>query len=172
MANATYLNGARRASWSSRPCNAAGAPSHIFIPNASTPGPPTSRAVQVNQGSFGADHRRSPPTELETRLHLALATVQPSSSLVVKPGLCQSRNLFRDATLGFGKTASSAERLKQPLNDSLDAAFNSGVNGSESAQAKYPCFFRILSENCLKIICGADFQHGAKCECIRLNFLV
>jgi RHS repeat-associated protein len=41
MACAIYLNGARRASWSSRPCNAAGAPSHIFIPNASTQGPPT-----------------------------------------------------------------------------------------------------------------------------------
>jgi len=30
MANATYFNGARRASWSSRPCNAAGAPSDRF----------------------------------------------------------------------------------------------------------------------------------------------
>ena len=38
MACATYLNGTRRASWSSRPCHAAGAPSHIFIPNATSGG--------------------------------------------------------------------------------------------------------------------------------------
>jgi hypothetical protein len=41
-------------------------------PNASTHGPPTSSAVQVNQGSSGADHRRSLPTELEARLHPVL----------------------------------------------------------------------------------------------------
>ena len=45
----------------------------LIIPNASTQGPPTSSAVQVNPGDSGTDHHRiPPPTELEARLHLAL----------------------------------------------------------------------------------------------------
>jgi hypothetical protein len=48
MAEATYFYGTGAASWSSRPCNAAGAPSLVFIPNASTHGPPTTSAVLAN----------------------------------------------------------------------------------------------------------------------------
>src|SRR5258708_27964663 len=40
------------ASLGSQPCNKAGAPSRIFIPNASTQGPTTSGAVQINRGNF------------------------------------------------------------------------------------------------------------------------
>jgi len=47
-AHATYLNGARRASWSSRPCNNGRCVVSHIHPNASTHGPPTSSAVQVN----------------------------------------------------------------------------------------------------------------------------
>jgi len=47
------------------------APSHLFIPNASTQGPPTSSAVQVNQAEISArafSSENPPPTELEARL--------------------------------------------------------------------------------------------------------
>src|SRR5712691_11059558 len=40
------------ASLGSQPCNEAGAPFRIFIPNASTQGPTTSGAVQINRGNF------------------------------------------------------------------------------------------------------------------------
>jgi hypothetical protein len=42
------------ASLGSLPCNEASAPSRILIPNASTHGPPTSSAVQINHGNFMA----------------------------------------------------------------------------------------------------------------------
>jgi hypothetical protein len=48
------------ASWSSRPCNNGRCAFTYIHPNASTQGPPTSSAVQVNQGQSGADHRRFP----------------------------------------------------------------------------------------------------------------
>src|SRR5271157_3015254 len=62
------------ASWSSRPCNNGRCAFSYIRPNASTQGPPTSSAVQVNQGHPGVITAGSLPTELEARLHPALAT--------------------------------------------------------------------------------------------------
>ena len=84
MAYGICLNDARAASWSSRPCSEARAPSLVFIPNASTQGPPTSSAVQVNLENSVAITDGFQSTELEARLHLALATFQHGSPLAVQ----------------------------------------------------------------------------------------
>src|SRR6266568_8677491 len=62
MANATCLVWRRKQLLGVRGlATKAGAPSLIFIPSASTQGPPTSSAVQVNQGEFhrGLFHRET-----------------------------------------------------------------------------------------------------------------
>ena len=96
MACATYSNGARRASWSSRPCNEAGAPSLIFIPNASTQGPPTSSAVQVNLESPVAVTGRFRSTELEARPRLALARFHSQAFSESSAFRCQSSLLTQN----------------------------------------------------------------------------
>jgi len=56
----------------------------LIIPNASTQGPPTSRAVQVNLENSTAVAGGFQPTEFEARLHPALTRIQHPSRLGVK----------------------------------------------------------------------------------------
>jgi hypothetical protein len=58
----------------SRPATIKAAQLSLIIPNASTPGPPTSSAVLVNLGKFSLVTKNSLLTKLETRLQRLCAT--------------------------------------------------------------------------------------------------
>jgi hypothetical protein len=74
MGYAAYFYGAKRASWSSRPCNEAGAPSHLFIRTPQHKGHPHPVLSRSTQGVPALVTAGSLPTELEARPHLALTT--------------------------------------------------------------------------------------------------
>ena len=84
----------------------AGAPSPIFIPNASTQGPPTSSAVQVNQGDFiaGFFTVKSPANRVRG------ATASGSASILAKDSdSCQAATCANSVDPGIGANAVATE---------------------------------------------------------------